>query len=169
MTRGQHRRLKNCLLWANFVSNIVGFIIVYFLIRRLYYPLEASILKASDDVNMVFTPGAFLLVCLFTLLYERPIRRYLDLQYKKVSIPAELAINARRKLLNKPFFFNRSGLYQKHIIIPFDKRRIKTYGKLGLQYLRYPANIPLKSRLSRQYPAPFKKSTPPIPQVPRRF
>jgi hypothetical protein len=104
MTRGQHRRLKNCLQWANFVSNIVGFIIVYFLIRRLYYPLEASILKASDDVNMIFTPGAFLLVCLFSLLYERPIRRYLDLQYKKVSIPAELAINARRKLLNEPFF-----------------------------------------------------------------
>jgi hypothetical protein len=53
---------------------------------------------------MVFTPGAFLLVCLFTLLYERPIWRYLDLQYKKVSIPAELALSARRKLLNEPFF-----------------------------------------------------------------
>ncbi len=104
MTRGQHRRLKNCLLWSNFVSNVVGFIIVYFLIRKLYDPLEASILRASNHVNMVFTPGAFLLVALLTLLYERPIRRYLDLQYKKLSIPAELAINARRKLLNEPFF-----------------------------------------------------------------
>ena len=104
MTRGQHRRLKNCLLWSNFVSNVVGFIIVYFLLRRLYNPLEASILKASDYVNMVFTPGAFLLVILLTLLYERPIRRYLDLQYKKVSIPVELAFSARRKLLNEPFF-----------------------------------------------------------------
>ena len=103
MTRGQHRRLKNCLLWANFVSNVVGFIIVYFLFRSLYFPLDASILRASEYVNMVFTPGAFLLVALFTLLYERPIRRYLDLQYKKASIPAELAINARRKLLNEPF------------------------------------------------------------------
>ena len=104
MTRGQHRRLKNCLLWANFVSNVFGFIIVYFLFRSLYYPLDASMLRASEYVNMVFTPGAFLLVALFTLLYERPIRRYLDLQYKKASIPAELAINARRKLLNEPFF-----------------------------------------------------------------
>ena len=104
MTRGQHHRLKNCLVWANFVSNVVGFIVVYFLIRRLYDPLDASILEASHEVNMVFTPGAFLLVYLLTLLYERPIRRYLDLQYKKVSIPAELAMNARRKLLNEPFF-----------------------------------------------------------------
>ena len=46
---------------------------------------------------------------------------------------------------------------------------ISDSGKLGPQQLKYPANIPLKPRLSRQYPAPFKKSTPPIPQVPRRF
>ncbi len=68
MTRGQHLRLKNCLLWSNFVSNVVGFIIVYFLIRKLYDPLEDNILRASDHVNMVFTPGAFLLVTLLTLL-----------------------------------------------------------------------------------------------------
>ena len=80
MTRGQHRRLKNCLLWANFISNLIGYIIVYFLLRRIYYPLEASILRASDYVNKVFTPGAFLVVVLLTLLYERPIRRYLDSQ-----------------------------------------------------------------------------------------
>ena len=104
MTRGQHRRLKNCFLLANFISNLIGVIIVYYLIRRLYYPIEAGILRASDSVNMIFTPGTFLLCALITLLYERPIRRYLDLQYKKASIPIELAINARRKLLNEPFF-----------------------------------------------------------------
>jgi sigma-B regulation protein RsbU (phosphoserine phosphatase) len=104
MTKRQHGRLKNCLLWANFISNLIGVIIVYFLLRRLYYPLEESILRASDHVNMVFTPGAFLLCAFLTLLYERPIRAYLDLQYKGESIPAELVLNARRKLLNEPFF-----------------------------------------------------------------
>ena len=104
MTRRQYRRLKNRLLWANFISNLIGYSIVYLLLRRLYYPLEESILRASEYVNTIFTPGAFLLVILLTLLYERPIRRYLDLQYKKASIPEELSINARRKLLNEPFF-----------------------------------------------------------------
>jgi len=104
MTRRQFRRLKNCLLWANFISNFIGFIIVYFLHRRLYYPLETSILKASDNINMVFTPGSFLLVLFLILLYERPIRRYLNLQYNKKPIPEELLINARRRLLNEPFF-----------------------------------------------------------------
>lgn len=104
MKRGQHGRLKNCLLLANFVSNLVGVTLVYFLIRRLYHPLEVSVLEASNYVNAVFTPGAFLLTAFLTLLYERPIRRYLDLQYKNEAIPAELTINARRKLLNEPFF-----------------------------------------------------------------
>jgi sigma-B regulation protein RsbU (phosphoserine phosphatase) len=104
MMRGQHGRLKNCLLLANFVSNLVGVILVFFLIRRLYHPLEGSVLEVSNHVNTVFTPGAFLLIAFLTLLYERPIRRYLDLQYKNESIPAELRINARRKLLNEPFF-----------------------------------------------------------------
>lgn len=104
MTRRQYRRLKNRLLWANFISNLIGYSIVYLLLRRLYYPLEDSTLAASNFVNKIFTPGAFLLVLLLTLLYERPIRRYLDLQYKKASIPEELSIKARRKLLNEPFF-----------------------------------------------------------------
>jgi len=104
MTRGQYRRLKNRLLLANFISNLIGYSIVYLLLRRLYYPLETSILRASEYVNKIFTPGAFLLVLLLTLLYERPIRRYLDLQYKNASIPEELSIKARRKLINEPFF-----------------------------------------------------------------
>ncbi len=104
MTRRQYRRLKNCLLWANFVSNLVGVMIVYFLLRRLYEPLEANIMRVALYFDMFFTPGVFLLVVLITLLYERPIRRYLDLQYNKGRIPEELIINARRRLLNEPFF-----------------------------------------------------------------
>ena len=104
MTSSRNRRLKNCLLWANFVSNLVGVVFVYFLLRNLYYPLETRVLEASDHVNLVFTPGAFLLVLLLTLVYERPIRRYLDLQFNKTPVSAELAITARRRLLNEPFF-----------------------------------------------------------------
>lgn len=104
MTRRQYRHLKNRLLWANFISNLIGYSIVYLLLRRLFYPPEASILRATDYVNKIFTPGAFLLVLLLTLLYERPIRHYLGLQYKKASIPEELSISARRRLLNEPFF-----------------------------------------------------------------
>lgn len=104
MTRRQCSRLKNRLLWANFISNLIGYSVVYFLLSRLYYPLPEGILRASGYVNKVFTPGAFLLVVLLALLYERPIRRYLDFQYKKASIPEELSIKARRKLLNEPFF-----------------------------------------------------------------
>ncbi len=104
MTRRQYRRLKNRLLWANFISNLIGYGIVYLLLRRFFYPQDDVILVASRHINTIFTPTAFLLVLLLTILYERPIRRYLDLQYKKSSIPEGLSITARRRLLNEPFF-----------------------------------------------------------------
>ncbi len=104
MTRGQHRRLKNCLLWDNVISNLVGVLVFYYLYRIFYYPLDVTILKVSNAVDMVFTPVTFVLLVLLTLQYERPIRRFLDLQYKKASIPEELELNARRRLLNEPYF-----------------------------------------------------------------
>ena len=104
MTRGRHFRLKNCLLGANLISNMVGVLVFYYLYQIFHYQLDPTILKASNAVDMVFTPLTFILLALLTLLYERPIRRYLDLKYKQASIPAELEIIARRRLLNEPYF-----------------------------------------------------------------
>jgi sigma-B regulation protein RsbU (phosphoserine phosphatase) len=104
MRQMRYGQLKNCLLWANFISNLVGVLVVLIVLRKLYYPLPATILNVSDKVNLVFTPAAFLTVILIQLRYERPIRRYLNLQSDNASIPSGLERHAQRKLLNEPFF-----------------------------------------------------------------
>jgi hypothetical protein len=64
--------------------------------------------------------------------------------------------------------------YQKLIITNFDKYRINDHGKLCLQYLRYPANIPHRPRpIYKKYPA-YSANTPPvliknIPRLPGIF
>jgi len=38
------------------------------------------------------------------LIFEHPIRRYLNLLYHKEPIPRKIEIKARQRLLNQPFF-----------------------------------------------------------------
>lgn len=104
MRRMKRYHLKNRLLLANFISNLIGVLIVFFLLRKLYYPLEAEVLRVSSHVNMVFTPASFLVIAIFTVWYEWPIRRYIDLCCEKAAITADFEMKARKRLLNEPFF-----------------------------------------------------------------
>jgi sigma-B regulation protein RsbU (phosphoserine phosphatase) len=54
-------------------------------------------------VDALFTPFAFVFVAVMTLLYEKPIRRYLNLSFKQASISQGLQSRARQRLLNEPF------------------------------------------------------------------
>jgi len=54
-------------------------------------------------VDALFTPFAFIFVGVMTVLYEKPIRRYLNLSFKQATISRDLETKARRRLLNAPF------------------------------------------------------------------
>jgi sigma-B regulation protein RsbU (phosphoserine phosphatase) len=54
-------------------------------------------------VDALFTPFAFTFVGVMTVLYEKPIRRYLNLSFKQTAIPPDLESKARQRLLNAPF------------------------------------------------------------------
>jgi sigma-B regulation protein RsbU (phosphoserine phosphatase) len=56
-----------------------------------------------DFIDMFFTPAAFFFVIVATLIYERPIRAYLDARYAGKAVSREVEHNARRKILNEPF------------------------------------------------------------------
>jgi hypothetical protein len=58
----------------------------------------------SKTVSSIFLPLAFLIPVLVSVVYERPIRRYLDLRYRQEPEAENLSGEARRKLLNEPFF-----------------------------------------------------------------
>ena len=106
MTKFKHFHLKNEMLAANFLANFVG---VFFVNATLYvaegFPTDKEMWQQPLPfwVDALFTPLAFTFVAVMTVLYEKPIRRYLNLLYRQTTIPPDLESKARQRLLNEPF------------------------------------------------------------------
>ena len=103
MTRLTLFRLKNRMLFGNFLANFIGVQVVQFIVQRSASPYPPAILNIAHQVSMVFNPFAFLRVTLLTVLYERPIRDYLNGTWRSKELPSGTAQTARRRLLNEPF------------------------------------------------------------------
>ncbi len=87
MTKLKQFHLKNEMLVANFLANFIG---VFFVNAMLFvaegYP-DTQMWQHGFPywVDALFTPFAFSFVVVMTLLYEKPIRRYLNLSFKQAS------------------------------------------------------------------------------------
>jgi adenylate cyclase len=103
MTRFKIFRIKNGMLFANFISNLIGVSIVRFFTART--PVVPEIERISERVDLFFMPLSFLLPFGLVLLYERPIRRYAQNRFASQAVPGEhQTAKARQRLLNEPFF-----------------------------------------------------------------
>jgi len=105
MTKRKLLHLKNEMLAANFLANIIG----VFVVNALMYTGEGFTNKILWEytipfwIDALFTPFAFTFVTVMTLRYEKPIRRYLTAMYKQTTISEDLENIARQRLLNEPF------------------------------------------------------------------
>lgn len=104
MTGIEFFRLKNAMIISNGISNLVGVCVVMVLAHRPTFPSTPESWIVSKTVSSIFLPLAFLIPLLVTIFYEKPIRRYLDLRYRQERPVEILHSEARRKLLNEPFF-----------------------------------------------------------------
>lgn len=97
--------LKNLILFAILLANLIG---LYFVNTILFWAEGAPDTGVFEIplpywVATLYTPLAFIFLCVMTICYELPIRRCLDLSFKKETIPQELKDKACRRLLNEPF------------------------------------------------------------------
>ena len=97
--------LKNQMLVANAIANFIGVLLVKTLMLNIQENFATEILESpvAHWTNALFSPFAFSFVTVMTLLYEKPIRHYLNALSKHTSIPQDLEIKARQRLLNEPF------------------------------------------------------------------
>jgi len=105
MTKFKHLHLKNEMLVANFLANfmsVFGVNALMFSAERLS-ELKIWTYPIPYWIDVLFTPFAFAFVCGMTLLYEKPIRRYLNTMFKRASMSSDLESVARQRLLNEPF------------------------------------------------------------------
>jgi len=105
MTKGKLFHLKNEMLLSNFLANFIGVFLVNSVMDIGESPVPDHVFQnpVFDVIDALFTPLAFLFVSTVTLLYERPIRQYLNAKFSNTAVPETLANIARRKVLNEPF------------------------------------------------------------------
>ena len=97
-------RFRNTMLIANVISNIIGVAVVFYLFRRTGISIFPVFSGLFAPINLIFIPISFALPTAITLIYERPIRKYLGLRHRGHTVSDDLAIQCRRRLLNEPFF-----------------------------------------------------------------
>jgi sigma-B regulation protein RsbU (phosphoserine phosphatase) len=105
MTKFEQFHIKNEMLIANGLANFIG---VFFANATMFmaegFPDKQMWQQGfAYWIDTLFTPFAFSFVAVMTLLYEKPIRRYLNLSFRQAPISQDLQIRARRRLLNAPF------------------------------------------------------------------
>jgi adenylate cyclase len=104
MNRAQFFRVKNAILIHALASNLIGVGAAH-LLGRLDAPLH---LFADSPVYRSFQiwllPFAFVTPVVLTLLYERPIRKFLNTAYRDGGLPGTAPLAVQQRLLNEPFF-----------------------------------------------------------------
>ncbi len=105
MTKFKLFHLKNEMLVATFLANFIG---VFLATATLHFAegfADRQIwqYRVPYWIDALFDPFAFSFVCVMILIYEKPIRRYLNLSFNQADIPPHLETAARRRLLNEPF------------------------------------------------------------------
>ncbi len=105
MTKLKLFHLKNEMLAANFLANVIGVFGVNALTHSAGGLADNKIwtYPIPDWIDTLFTPFAFSFVCVMSLLYEKPIRRYLNTIFKQATASQDLESIARQRLLNEPF------------------------------------------------------------------
>jgi len=105
MTKSKHYLLKNVMLLANMLANLVAVTFFQMLMFRAE-PNPPEYIWQNPMVEMIdiiFTPAAFIFIWVMTVRYERPIRHYLKTKYANQSVSKDLEEKARRKVLNEPY------------------------------------------------------------------
>ena len=104
MTPRKHFQLKYRMLLANLVSNLIGAVGVNALLLRSTRALSTEFGQTyATLIEVIFTPSVFIVAIVATLVYERPIRRYVDQCYRGRSA-TDVPIEVQRRILNEPFF-----------------------------------------------------------------
>ncbi len=105
MTKLTLLRLKNALLFSNIISNFFGILVIVLILRRSGDLIAPEIIMLADRIHIFFLPLSIIIPSAIALVYEKPIRHYLEKLYRKEPPSEEATLLARRRLLNEPFFF----------------------------------------------------------------
>lgn len=103
MTKHRLFYVKNRMIIGNAVANFIGIFVFMGLLIKAEFSVSPEVESVRNYIDMLFIPFTFISVLVTTLIYEQPIRQYLNAFYLKAPIPDALILKARQRLLNEPF------------------------------------------------------------------
>jgi len=105
MTRFRLWHLKNVMLAANCLANLIGVVLIELFLLKTEGSTPEVFLQhpVADFVNFGFYLAVSIFLLTTTLIYERPIRVYLNSKFDKASVSSATEHTARQRLLNEPF------------------------------------------------------------------
>ena len=104
MTKITVFRIKNALLFANAISNTFGVLVIVFILRRAGDLIAPEVMLLANRIHIFFLPLSLIIPIVITIVYEKPIRRYLEMQYRNEPVSEAFTLIARQRLLNEPIF-----------------------------------------------------------------
>ncbi len=104
MTRMRAFCLKNQMAIGNALANIIGVNVVEVIGHRSISPPPPEAMDLFARIDAFFLPLSFLLVFIVTVVYELPIRRFLNRCRQTQGSCPDVDLSARQRLLNEPFF-----------------------------------------------------------------
>ena len=94
---------KNAMLIANCISNAIGVAVIIFISRGMGEIISPGSAPYGFRLTRAFLPLTVILATTIILIYERPIRRYLNRLRDGERLPADETRIARQRVLNEPF------------------------------------------------------------------
>ncbi|MGD8336669.1 MAG: SpoIIE family protein phosphatase [Desulfobacterales bacterium] len=104
MTRMRLFHLKNQMLIGNGLANFIGVNVAEMISHRSISPPPPEAIALFGRVDAVFMPLSFGLIFIITVVYELPIRRFLNRCHRAGGAYPGVDPSARQRLLNEPFF-----------------------------------------------------------------
>jgi sigma-B regulation protein RsbU (phosphoserine phosphatase) len=97
--------LKFAMGGANFLANLVGVAFAQSVSIWVERPLPGFVWEDPllDALETFFSPMAFVFIAAATVIYEKPLRQYLEAAFEHRPNAGPLAEKARRRLLNEPY------------------------------------------------------------------
>lgn len=104
MTKINVFRIKNALLFTNCIANTFGILVIVLILRRAGDLIAPEVMLLAKRIHIFFLPLSLILPIVITIIYEKPIRRYLEMQYRNEPVSEAFTLIARQRLLNEPIF-----------------------------------------------------------------
>lgn len=104
MKRLHHIVLKNSLALGNLLANVLGIFVVEIISNYSVSPSSMALNKISKQIDKIYLPITFVIIFIFTVIYEGPVRTFLNNKYQGIENGKTLSLKAGQRVLNEPFF-----------------------------------------------------------------